>query len=302
MTRIISLLILSMALSYSAGAQDTSGTDNGNSGYRTSRFNAAISYGHDWQQSVSDTYAARVSYEFLRTRHFSLTANGGYTLNKASFSDEDISYSLSPQAIGMNGCHNTWQLGLMASFRTVLFDKPVVGAAIVNSDWAAGGFAKVSGIVFGMVMLRSDRDTQFGIGPLFLINTNGKLPALLTFLFRHRFNEKWLVNLSGGLFAMEYSPTKNDLISVGMDIGYKSFYFNPSTADLPDKLRFLSVAFRPMVRYSRDIVANLSLDVRAGLSVNIVNRATGTTGTKKYLDIHQQRAYPFVQAGASYRF
>jgi len=202
----------------------------------------------------------------------------------------------------MNGKHSMGQIGLTASFRTRLFNKPFVGAAIVNSDWAAGGFAKVSSIVMGMLMLRSDKDTQFGLGPLFLINTNGKLPALIAFMYRHRFNDKWLVNLSGGLFAMEYSPSKFDLLSMGLDINAKCFYFQPKTDDLPDKLRYMSVSFRPMLKYSRRIIDNLNLDIRAGASVNIVNRVNGVTGTKKYLSCRQQTVYPFVQAGASYAF
>lgn len=124
------------------------------------------------------------------------------------------------------------QIGLTASFRAKLFNKPFVGVAIINSDWAAGGFAKVTSIVMGMLMIRADKDTQFGIGPMFLINTNGKIPALIAFMYRHRFNDRWLVNLSGGLFAMEYSPSKKDILSIGFDVDAKTFYFRPKTDSL----------------------------------------------------------------------
>lgn len=300
MKRLTSFLFLSVATIGLACAQMTSDSSNGGSG--ASRLNMGLSYGHDWNQSISDTYSARISYEFLRAKHFSLIANGRYVLSETSFSGSDISYSYDPAAINMNGRHNMWQIGLMASFRTKLFNKPFVGAAIVNSDWGAGGFAKVTSIVMGMVMIRSDKDTQFGLGPMFLINTNGKLPALIAFIYRHRFNDKWLINLSGGLFAMEYSPTKNDLVSMGLDVDAKTFYFSPKTDNLPDKLKYMSVSFRPLLKYSRRVIDNLNVDVRAGASINIVNRVNGMTGTRKYIDCHQPTVYPFIQAGASYSF
>lgn len=302
MTRIITFLILSLVTVMMANAQMMSDSGSNNGGFGASRLSMGLSYGHDWEQSISDYYSARISYEFLRTKHFSLTANGIYSLSETSFSEADISYSHNPDAINMNGRHSMGLVGLIASFRTKLFNKPFVGAAIVNSDWSAGGFAKVSAIVTGMIMLRSDKDTQFGIGPLFLINTNGKLPALLAFIYRHRFNDKWRVNLSGGLFAMEYSPSTSDLFSMGLDVNAKYFYFRPETDDLPDKLRYMSVAFRPLLKYSRRIIDNLNLDIKAGAAINIVNRVNGINGTKKYLRCHQQTVYPFIQAGASYAF
>lgn len=303
MLRIISFLFIYLTSALFACAQMTS--DSGNSASRldsASRFNIGMSYGHDWQQSVSDSYSALITYEFLRTRHFSLIASGRYVLTHASFSAADISYSYNPEAINMNGSHGMGQIGLTATFRTKLFDKPFAGAAIINSDWGAGGFAKVTSIVMGMVMIRSDRDTQFGLGPMFLINTNGKLPALIAFMYRHRFNDKWLINLSGGLFAMEYSSSKSDVLSMGFDVNAKSFYFQPKTDGLPEKLKYMSVSFRPLIKYSRNIVDKLNVDVKAGASINIVNRVNGMTGTKKYLKCHQQTVYPFIQVGASYSF
>lgn len=302
MRRIISFLLLSLTAVLLSNAQMTPDPGQGAGGFGASRFNAGLSYGHDWKQGISDTYSAGISYEFLRARHLSLIASGRYAVQETSFSEADISYSHNPDAINMNGRHGIGQIGLTAVLRTRLFNRPFIGVAIVNSDWAAGGFARVMSIVTGMVMLRADKDTQFGIGPLFLINTNGKLPALPAFMYRHKFNDRWLINLSGGLFAMEYTPTKKDVLKMGFDINAKSFYFRPKTDGLPDKLKYMSVSFRPLLNYSRNIIDNLKLDIKAGASINIVNRVNGMTGTRKYMECHQQRVYPFVQAGASYAF
>lgn len=302
MTRIISFLFLSLLSVILTNAQTTSDSGSNNGRFHTSRFNIGLSYGHDWNQGISDNYIAIITYEFLKTQQFSLTAIGRYALSETSFSEADISYSHNPDMINMNGKHNLGQIGLTASFRTKLFEKPFIGTAIINSDWSTGGFAKVTSIVMGMIMIRSDKDTQFGLGPMFLINTNGKLPALIAFIYRHRFNDKWRVNLSGGLFAMEYSPSHKDLLSMGIDVNAKTFYFQPKTNDLPDKLKYMSVSFRPLLKYSRNIIDNLNLEVKTGASINIVNRVNGMTGTKRYLECHQPTVYPFINVGASYAF
>lgn len=299
MARVISILLFCFLSVISAHSQgpDALGMAVGNT-----RWNASLSYGHDFGSAVDDSYSAMLSFEFLKAEKFSLVADARYRLFDSSFSESDISYSHSPQAIGMNGRHNVWQLGLTALLRTRLFDKPFVGVAMVNNDFGAGGYARTSSIVMGMIMLKADRNTQFGLGPLFLINTNGRLPVLLAFMYRHRFNDKWRLNLSGGLFAMEYMPTSKSLLTMGTDIDAKSFYFEPHADGLPDKLRFMSVAFRPMVRYSYNVLKNLTVDVRGGASVTIVDRVTGTKGTKKYLDFDMKRVHPFVRLGASYSF
>ena len=298
MTRFIIFILISLTTVLSADAQD-------NPDFRShdaARFNIGVNYEHDWKQGISDTYSARITYEFLKTRHFSLIASGRYVLNQTLFADADISPDYNPAKINMNGSHGVGQVGITASFRTRLFGKPLVGAAIINSDWAAGGFAKVTSIVMCMVMLRADKDTQFGLGPMALINTNGKLPALIAFMFRHRFNDRWLINLSGGLFAMEYSPSRKNLLTMGFDINARSFYFRPEVEALPDNLKYMSVSFRPLIRYSRTIAGNLNLEAKAGVAVNIVNRVNGMTGAEKYLDCRQNTVYPFVQAGMSYAF
>lgn len=298
MTRFLLVIISCLSVSLSVSAQMDMADEIGGD----SKVSAGLTYCHDWDQGLSDAYSARISYNFLKTSHFSFTAGGRYVISDASFSEGDISHMYNPSDIHINGTHGVFQLGLTALYRTTLFEKPFVGAAIVNSDWSAGGFAKVTGILMGMIMLRADKDTQFGLGPLFLINTNGHVPALVTFMFRHRFNDKWRLNFSGGLFAMEYTPTIKDRITMGVDIDAKSFYFRPKMESLPKKLRFMSVSFRPMVKYTRNIVDNLNMDVRAGLSINIVDRVNGVNGTRKYIDFDQPTVYPFVQATASYSF
>ena len=171
--------------------------------------------------------------------------------------------------------------------------------AMINSEWDEGGFARVSGIAMGLIMLRVNRNTQFGIGPMVMVNTCSKLPAFLIFMYRHRFNDKWLINLYGGMFGIDYNPTKNNLISIGADIDVKAFYFKPNDASLPTKCRFTSTSFRPMIKYRRRLIQNLYFDFQGGISMKMSCKINGVSNSKELINCNQ-KAYPFLQTSVSF--
>ena len=67
------------------------------------------------------------------------------------------------------------------------------------------------------------RNTQFGIGPLVLINSTTKVPAFIVFRYRHRFSDYIALNLYGGMFGLDYTPSNSYLITIGGDIDVRSF-------------------------------------------------------------------------------
>lgn len=257
-----------------------------------------MAYDRGWG-AIQDAFAARVSYEFMRKKHFTLTANARYTSSEAAFGSTDLDNGFNADEIGLNGTHLYEQFGLTSTFKTQFFGKPFMGMAMLNSEWSQGGFARVSGIVMGLVMLRADQDTQFGIGPLVLLHTNSKIPAFIVFMLRHRFNEKWYLNLYGGMFGVDYTPTKNDLVSIGADVDVKAFYFRPHVGSLPAKCRFSSTSFRPTVKYKRRLSDNLYFEIQSGVSLKMSCRVNGVSGSKEYIGCHRKTA-PFIQAGVSY--
>lgn len=275
-------------------------TDNAISqeSYGLVKTNMNTSYSHGWGR-IEDVFSARVSYEFLRTRSITLTANARYSSCEVSFIDGDLSDGYSPNEINLNGTHLLGQLGVTSTFRLKLFGKPFMGMAMLNSEWGEGGFARISGIAMGLFMIRANRDTQFGIGPLILLNSTSRIPAFIVFMYRHRFNEKWLINLYGGMFSVDYTPTKNNLISVGADVDVNSFYFRPSDPRLPSRCRFTSTSLRPMAKYRHRLAENLYFDTQAGVSLKMSSRINGITGTKEYIEC-DQKAAPFLQFGVSY--
>ncbi len=191
------------------------------------------------------------------------------------------------------------QLGATASVRTKLFGKPVMGIAMLNTEWAVGGFERISGTIMGMIMLKATQSTQFGIGPLAMINTTSKIPAFLVFVYRHRFNEKLALNLYGGMFGLDYNPNRNNLLSIGADIDVKGFYFKPKQEDLPEMCRFTYTSFRPMIKYRLRLRQNFYLDVQGGVALPMSCRVNGKNGSKEYFECNQKPS-PFLQGGISY--
>lgn len=169
----------------------------------------------------------------------------------------------------------------------------------LSADMGDRRFQRVSGIAMGMFMLRANRDTQFGIGPLVLINSTSKVPAFIVFMYRHRFNDNLAVNLYGGMFGLDYTPTKSDLITIGGDIDVRSFYFRPNHIDLPERCRYTNTNFRPGVKYKRRLATNFYGEIQGGVILKMSSRVTGISGTKRYFDVPMP-ARPFIQVAFNY--
>lgn len=267
-------------------------------GYGLVKTNLNMSYDHGFG-TIQDGFSARASYEFFRNKKFTVTANARYSSSEVSFTDSDLSNGYNPLAINLNGTHLLGQVGLTSTFKTRMLNYPIMAMAMINSEWDEGGFARVSGIAMGLIMLRVNRNTQFGIGPMVMVNTCSKFPAFLIFMYRHRFNDKWLINLYGGMFGIDYNPTKNNLISIGADIDVKAFYFKPDDASLPTKCRFTSTSFRPMIKYRRRLIPNLYFDFQGGISMKMSCKINGVSNSKELINCNQ-KAYPFLQTSVSF--
>lgn len=298
MRRIFATLITCLFYLISFSQTHTVSNSVRESGYGLIRTNMALAYDHGWGH-IEDNFAARISYEFLKNRHFSITANARYTSNEVKFNTGDLSHDLIPELINLNGTHILTQFGFTSTFKTRLFSKPFMCMAMLTTEWYEKGFGRVSGIAMGLFMLRNSRETQFGIGPLVMICTNSKIPAFPVFMYRHHLNNRWLVSLYGGMFGVEYTPTQKDMLSFGADIDVKAFYFRPGIHTLPRKCRFSSTSCRPSVKYKRCLAPNLYFEAQTGISLKMSCRLTGATGTTEYADCNQKIS-PFIQAGVSY--
>lgn len=296
--RKILIAAASVISSIASLAQTQSDVNVSEGGYGLVKTNISVSADHTWG-AVRDGFGARVSYEAYKNKWLTVSANAKYNSIKVDFDEGALSGSYSPEALGLNDIHIMAQLGATATAKTRLFGRPLMGIAMLNTEWGIGGFERVSGTIMGMILLKANKNTQFGIGPLVMINTTSKIPAFLVFVYRHRFNGKLAVNLYGGMFGMDYNPNRNNLLSVGADIDVKGFYFKPQHEDLPKVCRFTYTSFRPMVKYRLRLGQNFYFDAQGGLAIKMSCRVNGRNGTKEYIDCNQ-RPSPFLQAGISY--
>lgn len=292
----IFVIILFLALDLKAQSENDVRISEG--GYGIIKTNITVAYDHNFGK-VTDGFNARVSYEFLKKKRFTLSGNLRYNSVTVNFNQSDLDKNFNPDDIDLNGIQTMEQIGITATTNALLFGKPVMALGMLNSEWGKGGFNRISVTIMAMFMLRANRDTQFGIGVLGMINTTSKVPVFPVFVYRHRFNKMWLLNLYGGMFGVDYTPTQNDLISIGADIDVKSFYFRPSVNDLPKTCRYTQTKFRPMLKYRRRLIPNLYFDVQGGYAINMNSRVNGVNGTKEYIEI-SQKPHPFLQISMSY--
>ena len=293
----ISLLLLLLLTAVSHGRAQTS-ADVPSDTYGMVKTNMKVGYDYT-SGAVTDHFMARVSYEFLKKDKFTLTANTNYNSLHTNFSSSDLHAGFDPEMMGMNKTHLYGQVGLSGTFHSRLFGKPFMAYGMMSTDWGDGRFQRVSGMAMGLFMLRANRNTQFGIGPLVLINSTSKIPAFLVFIYRHRFNNQLAINLYGGMFGLDYTPTTSDLITVGGDIDVRSLYFRPGHPDLPKRCRYTNTSFRPGVKYRRRLATNLYGEVQGGVVLKMSSRVNGVTGTKEYFDIPLP-ARPFAHVAISY--
>lgn len=297
MRRVI-LAAVTVLFSLSSYAQTQSAVNVSEGGYGMVKTNISVNADHTWG-AVSDGFGARVSYEAYKSKWLTVSANTKYSSVKVDFEEGDLSNGYSAEALGLNGIHIMSQLGATATARMMLFGKPFMGIAMLNTEWGTGGFERISGTVMGIFMLRANRNTQFGIGPLVMMNTTSKIPAFLVFVYRHRFNEWLALNIYGGMLGLNYNPNKDNLLSVGADIDVKGFYFKPNHGSLPEVCRFTYTSFRPMIKYRVRLGQNFYFDAQGGVAIKMSCRVNGRNGTEEYFDCRQSPA-PFLQAGISY--
>ena len=298
MRRFFLLLAYIIFIGHCGSAQSQAAVSASEGGYGMLKTNIAVDYNHTWNR-VDNGFSARASYEFFKNSKFTVTANARYQSVEANFRPGDLSDGFHADEIGLNGVHVFGQTGLTSTFRSRLWGKPLMAMAMANAEWGQGGFARVSGLAMGILMLRANRDTQFGLGPLVMLNTSSKIPAFLVFMYRHRIDSRWLINLYGGMFGVDYTPSQRDMLSAGADVDVKSFYFKPYDERLPGKCRFTYTSFRPMVKYRRLLARNLYFTLQGGIAVKMSCRVNGVTGRTEYFTCRQKVA-PFVQSGVSY--
>lgn len=249
--------------------------------------------------AVSDHFNARISYQFVKSRSFTLTANAQYNTFDVDVENDRLSDGFTAEEIGINDLHITGNAGLTAQYNTFLLGKPFVGIGTVTTHFGEGGFQKVTGLLTGLFMLRQTRDTQFGIGPVVLINSSSKVPVFPAIMYQHRFSDLLAAYVHGGIIGLDFTPNNNNLFAIGADIDSKQVYFKTKDERLPRKSLLAISTFRPMLKYRLRLQRNLYIEAKAGVTILMKGKVTGANSTHEYIEL-SQKAQPFVLASVSY--
>lgn len=268
------------------------------SGYGLVRTNLTVGYDHTFG-AVPDNLSAGVSYQFVKKRWLTFSANARFNTLWSNLKDSQLSEPYDAWGIGLNGNHTYGSVGFTASAMLPLFGHPLATFVIGNAEWSSHCFGRISGIVAGVYMFKLDKNTQMGVGPLFLVHTSSKIPVFPVFIIRHKFSERLALNFYGGIFGIELKPTDNDKLVFGADVDTRSFYFKPGVEELPDKCRFTMTLFRPYLKYERRIATNFYGSVQTGVAFKLSGRVTSATKSKRYIDFDEDPAF-FLKASVSY--
>jgi hypothetical protein len=268
------------------------------SGYGLVKTNLTFSYDHTFG-AVPDNINGRVSYQFVNKPFLKFTANARFNTLWANFEDSRLSEPLDAWGIGLNGNHYYGSFGFTALGFLPVFGKPLAMLATGNAEWSNHCFGRISGLFGAVYLLRLNKTTQFGIGPVVLIHTASSFPVFPCIIYRHRFNKNLALNIYGGIFGLEFNPTPDDLIVFGADLDARSFYFKPHKEGWPDKCRFTMTLFRPGLKYKRRLAKNFYGEIGAGVGFKMSGRVTGATKSKRYLDFDEDPSF-FLKATVSY--
>ena len=307
MQRIIFFIALAMLAAVDSKAQFELMPEVSNSDYGLIRTNLTFGYDHTFG-SVPDNVTGRVSYQIVNKQWLKFSANARFNTIWSNFEDSQLKVPdkdapveepLDAWGIGMNGNHVYGSVGFTAMGFVPLFGHPLAVVAMGNVEWSSHCFGRWSGAIGGIYLFKVTKDTQFGVGPVFLLHTSSKIPVLPFIVYRHRFSEKVALNIYGGLFGVEVAMSPKDHLVAGADIDVRSFYFKPGIEGWPATTRFTMALFRPNIKYRRKLFPNFYGELEAGVAFKISGRITGAAGTREYLQFTEKPAF-FVKAGLSY--
>lgn len=290
------LLLLSCFLSAQAQLDMVQAVNE--SDYGMVRTNLALSYDRTFG-SVPDNVSARVSYQIVKKPFLTFSANVRFNTLWANFDSSQLSKPLNAWDIGLDGNHTYGSFGFTATGFLPLFGKPLALLAVGNAEWSNHCFGRISGLIGGVYLFKLSKDTQFGVGPLFMINTASKIPVFPVVVYRHRFSDRFAINVYGGLFGMEYKPDENNMLTFGADLDVHSFYFKPHVEGWPEKCRFTMTSLRPALKFKHSFFKNFYGEVQAGVSFKISGRVSGVTGKARYLEFEEKPSF-FLKATVSY--
>lgn len=221
-----------------------------------------------------------VGYMMPVSRKLTLGLSAYYDYNNEHLS------GITDAGMMFNDNHHSFKGNLNVMYRTTLWKKTLMMFSTIGLDASQWGFERVSGVGAALLMLKMTKDTQLGIGPLVLINTGSRLPALFVIIYRHVFSPHWTLNLNHPFFSMQYTPSPKHTISGGFAFTNDYYWLQPAKEDLPKTVFFRRSLVRSGINYDFKISPTLTFSAQGGWEYTMRGGLYSANGREQIYDLN----------------
>lgn len=215
------------------------------------------------------------------------------------YNNEHLS-GLDDDDVVMRDDHHTFKGSANMMFRSTLWGKPLVVFANVGLDASQWGVERVNGIGVALLMLKATRETQFGIGPLVMVNTTSRIPFLFVATYRHVFSPRWTINLNYPFFGMQYTPSPKHTLAGGFSFDTDHYWLRPGNEHLPQTVFFRRSLLRTGINYDLRISPTLTFTAQTGWEYTMAGGLYTANGRHLIYDLNHPNG-PYAHFRLTFR-
>lgn len=171
---------------------------------------------------------------------------------------------ISDEDVAIDDNHHSFKGHTNIMYRSTLWNKPLVIFANIGVDFSQWGAERISGIGAALLMLKTTKDTQLGIGPLLMLNTTSRLPFLFVATYRHVYSPNWTLNINYPFFGMQYTPSAKHTLAAGFSFDTDYYWIRPNNEELPKTAFFRRSLLRSGINYDFKPTSTLTLTAQTG--------------------------------------
>lgn len=235
-----------------------------------------------------------IGYMMPVSRKLMLGISGRYDYNNEHLS------GLSHDEVRIDDNHHSFKGSINVMYRSTLWNKPLVVFANVGVDASQWGAERMSGIGAALLMLKATRETQFGVGPLLMLNTTSRVPFLFVATYRHVYSPQWTLNLNYPFFGMQYTPNGKHTIAGGFAFDADYYWVRPDNDKLPRTVFFRRSLLRTGVNYDMHISPTLTFNAQTGWEYTMAGGLYTANGRHLIYDLNHPNG-PYAHIGISFR-
>ena len=215
------------------------------------------------------------------------------------YNNEHLS-GLPDEEVLIDDNHHSFKGSMNVMYRSQLWNKPLVAFANVGMDASHWGVERFSGMGAALLMLKATRETQFGVGPLVMINTTSRLPFLFVATYRHVYSPQWTLNLNYPFFGMQYTPSQKHTIAGGFAFDADYYWVRPANEELPKTVFFRRSLLRTGINYDYRVSPTITFTAQTGWEYTMAGGLYTASGRHLIYDLNHPNG-PYAHLRISFR-